>query len=201
MKTFLTVKLVLVPFAVFWALLALHQPSWAIWLGLGLSLAGNAWRAYRRELFVLEAGGLALFAALAALSLIAPAVAACNALWLSFAGLAGISALSLAARRPWTSDYSRAAHPDNADTPQFFLVNAAITALWAVLFGAIAACRYVDAPSEVITAIVSVGALISIFGPKAAIHLILNRMAASRKAIAGRRRRSRRSRGRIATSW
>lgn len=182
MKTFLTVKLVLVPFAVFWALLALHHPSWAIWLGLGLSLAGNAWRAYRRELFVLEAGGLALFAALAALSLIAPTVIAGNALWLSFAGLAGISALSLAAKRPWTSDYSRAAHPDNADTPQFFLINATITALWAVLFGAIAACRYVDAPGEVITAIVSVGALISIFGPKAAIHLILNRMAATRES-------------------
>ena len=35
---------------------------------------------------------------------------------------------------------------------------------------------------EVITAIVSVGALISIFGPKLAIHLILNRMAASRES-------------------
>ncbi|NEW91579.1 NAD(P)/FAD-dependent oxidoreductase [Rhodopseudomonas sp. BR0M22] len=182
MVTFLTVKLVLVPFAVFWALLALHQPSWAIWLGLGLSLAGNVWRAYRRELFVLEAGGLVLFAALAALQLVAPGIAAGNALWLSFAGLATISAFSLAARRPWTSDYSRAAHPDNAETPQFFVVNAAITGLWAVLFAAIAACRYAGAPAEVITAIVTIGALISIFGPKAAIHLILNRMAAARES-------------------
>ncbi|WP_346296181.1 NAD(P)/FAD-dependent oxidoreductase [Rhodopseudomonas sp. P1] len=182
MKTFLTVKLVLVPFAVFWALLALHQPAMAMWSGLALSLAGNAWRAYRRELFVLEAGGLVLFAGLAALHLIDPATAAANALWLSFAGLAAVSAISLAARRPWTSDYSRAAHPDNAETPQFFLVNAAITGLWAVLFAAIALCRYVAAPGEVITAIVSVGAVISIFGPKLAIHLILNRMAASRES-------------------
>ncbi|AVT79282.1 phytoene desaturase family protein [Rhodopseudomonas palustris] len=182
MKTFLTVKLVLVPFAVFWALLAMHQPAIAMWSGLALSFAGNAWRAYRRELFVLEAGGLVLFAGLAALHLIDPATAAANALWLSFAGLAAVSALSLAARRPWTSDYSRAAHPDNAETPQFFLVNAAVTGLWAVLFAAIAACRYVAAPGEVITAIVSVGAVISIFGPKLAIHLILNRMAASRES-------------------
>ncbi len=182
MKTFLTVKLVLVPFAVFWALLALHQPAIAMWSGLALSLAGNAWRAYRRELFGLEAGGLVLFAGLATLNLIDPATAAANALWLSFAGLAVVSALSLAARQPWTSDYSRAAHPDNADTPQFFLVNAAITGLWAVLFAAIAACRYAAAPGEVITAIVSIGALISIFGPKLAIHLILNRMAASRES-------------------
>ena len=38
------------------------------------------------------------------------------------------------ARRPWTSDYARAAYPDNAGTPQFFVINAAITALWGVLF-------------------------------------------------------------------
>ncbi|WP_047308005.1 phytoene desaturase family protein [Rhodopseudomonas palustris] len=177
MKTFLTVKLVLVPFAVFWALLALHQPAWAIWLGLGLSLAGNAWRGYRRELVVLEAGGLVLFAGLAALHLVAPAIAVANALWLSFAGLSTISVLSLAARRPWTADYSRAAHPENAGTPQFFMINAAITALWAVLFAAIAAGRYLGAPAEVIGAIVTVGALVSIFGPKLAIRFVMQRLA------------------------
>ncbi|MFC0240828.1 FAD-dependent oxidoreductase [Rhodopseudomonas telluris] len=182
MKTFLTVKLVLAPFALFWALLAMHRPEAAIWSGLALSLIGNLWRARRRELFVLEAGGLVLFAGLAALQLIDAEIAAAHALWLSFAGLSAISVLSLAARRPWTADYSRAAHPEAAATPQFFVVNAAITALWAVLFGAIAACRYIGAPSEVITAIVTVGALISIFGPKLAIRLVLQRMAASRES-------------------
>ncbi|MBI5132821.1 MAG: NAD(P)/FAD-dependent oxidoreductase [Rhodopseudomonas palustris] len=179
MKTFLTVKLVLVPFALFWALLALHQVGWAIGVGLALSLAGNAWRLWRRELFVLEAGGLALFLGLGGVWLAVPAVAAANALWLSFAGLSAISIVSLLARRPWTSDYSRAVHQDNAGTPQFFVVNAAITGLWAVLFAAIAACRYVGAPSELITAIVTVGALISIFGPKLAIRVVLQRLAAS----------------------
>jgi len=179
MKTFLTVKLVLVPFALFWALLAMQHVAWAIGAGLALSLAGNAWRLWRRELFVLEAGGLVLFLGLGGVWLAAPAIAAANALWLSFAGLSAISVVSLLARRPWTSDYSRAAHPDNAGTPQFFLVNAAITALWAVLFAAIAGCRYFGAPSEVITAIVMVGALISIFGPKLAIRVVLQRLAAS----------------------
>ncbi|WP_420132796.1 phytoene desaturase family protein [Rhodopseudomonas sp.] len=181
MKTFLTVKLVLVPFAVFWALLALHLPGAAIWCGLLLSLAGNAWRLWRRELFVLESGGLVLFAGLAALLLIAPDVAAAHALWLSFAGLSAISAASLIARRPWTADYSRAAYPSNAATPQFFLVNAAITGLWAVLFGVIAACRYAGVPSEVITALVTGGALVSIFGPRLAIRLVLQRMATARE--------------------
>ncbi|RJF77072.1 phytoene desaturase family protein [Rhodopseudomonas palustris] len=181
MRTFLTVKLVLVPFAMFWALLALHQPSAAIWSGLALSLLGNVWRAWRRELFVLEAGGLGLFCGLAALLLTAPQLAGANALWLSFAGLSAISVASLIARRPWTADYARAAYPDNAATPQFFVVNAAITGLWAVLFGTIAACRYGGAPGEVITALVSFGALVSMFGPKLAIRLVLRRLAASQE--------------------
>jgi len=183
MKTFLTVKLVLIPFVLFWSLLALHQPGWAIGSGLALAIAGNAWRAYRRELFLLEAGGLALFAGLAVLQLGAPDIAARHALWLSFAGLSAISVVSLLARRPWTADYARAAYADNAGTPQFFLINAAITTLWAVLFAAIAACRYADAPSELITAIVTVGALISILGPKFAIRLVLNRLAAAQQSF------------------
>jgi phytoene dehydrogenase-like protein len=110
---------------------------------------------------------------------VAPDLAASNALWLSFAGLSAISVASLVARRPWTAGYARAAYPDNAATPQFFVINAAITALWAVLFGAIAGCRYAGLPSEVITALVTVGALISIFGPKLAIRLVLRRLADS----------------------
>ncbi|ABD04808.1 FAD dependent oxidoreductase [Rhodopseudomonas palustris HaA2] len=179
MKTFLTVKLVLVPFALFWALLAMGHVDWAIGAGLVLALIGNAWRAWRRELFVLEVGGLVLFLGLGGLLLVVPDLAAPTALWLSFAGLSAISIASLVVRRPWTSDYARAAYPDNAATPQFFVINAAITALWAVLFAAIAACRYAGAPGGVIAALVIGGALISIFGPRLAIRFVLQRLAAS----------------------
>jgi phytoene dehydrogenase-like protein len=183
MKTFLTVKLVLVPFVLFWALLGAQQPAWAIWSGLALSVLGNAWRVFRRELFVLELGGLALFAGLAALLIAAPEVAAANALWLSFAGLSAISLVSVLARRPWTSDYARAAYPDNAATPQFFVINTAITALWAALFAAIAACRYVGVSPFVITAITLFGALVSIFGPRLAIKFVLKRLADSQQTF------------------
>ncbi|MGP9814112.1 phytoene desaturase family protein [Rhodopseudomonas sp. NSM] len=179
MKTFLTVKLVLVPFASFWALLAMGYVDSAIGAGLALSLAGNAWRAWRHEMFVLEAGGLVLFLGLGGMLLVAPDLTAASALWLSFAGLSAISVASLLARRPWTSDYARAAYPDNAGTPQFFVINAAITALWAVLFAAIAACRHVGATGEVIAALVIVGALISILGPKLAVRFVLQRLTAS----------------------
>jgi len=183
MKTFLTVKLALIPFAVFWALLAAHHPDLAIWSGLGLSLIATAWRIARRELFMLEAGGLVLFVLLGNAALVAPDTTAANALWLSFAGLGAVSLLSVVIARPWTADYARAAYPDNADTPQFHAINAAITALWGVLFLAIAGCRYFGVSPWIVTAIVVAGALISIFGPKLAINLVLKRMAAAGEAF------------------
>jgi phytoene dehydrogenase-like protein len=183
MKTFLIVKFALIPFALFWALLAAHHPDWAVGAGLALSLLGTAWRAYRRQLFVLEAGGLGLFVLMAIAQLASPDLIAANALWLSFAGLGTISLISVIGRRPWTSDYARAAHPGNAGTPQFFIINAAITALWGVLFLAIAACRYFDASPWIVTTIVVGGALTSIFGPKLAIRLILQRVAAAQETF------------------
>lgn len=183
MKIFLTVKLALIPFVVFWGLLGARYPDWAIWSGLTLSLAGNLWRMRRRELLTLEAGGLALFALLAVAQLIAPAWAAANALWLSFAGLGTISLASAAMRRPWTADYSRAAYPDNAATPQFFAINLAITGLWGVLFLAIGICRWAGISGWVTSAIVVTGALLSIFGPRLAIRYVLQRMRSARETF------------------
>ncbi|MFO1110250.1 MAG: NAD(P)/FAD-dependent oxidoreductase [Bradyrhizobium sp.] len=183
MKIFFTVKLALLPFAVFWALLGAHHADWAIWSGLALSLAGNLWRAACRDVVTLEAGGLALFALLAAAQLASPDWAAANALWLSFAGLGAISLASAVLRRPWTADYSRAAYPDNAGTPQFLLINLAITALWGVLFLAIGICRWSGVSEWVTSAIVVVGALCSIFGPRLAIRYALQRVRAGRETF------------------
>ncbi len=138
MKTFVIVKFALVPFSFFWFLLGAGHPAWAIFAALALSAAGNAWRASQRQFVGLEAGAFALFLALGTCELLAPAFAAANALWLSFAGLSAISLASVAARRPWTADYSRLAYPENAATPQFRMINAAITGLWGVLFLALA---------------------------------------------------------------
>jgi phytoene dehydrogenase-like protein len=181
MKIFLAVKLALIPFAVFWALLGAHHPDWAIWSGLALSLAGALWRAQRGEVVVLELGGLVLFAILALAQDVAPDGTAANALWLSFAGLGVISIGSLVAGRPWTADYSRAAYPETASTPQFQLINAAMTGLWGVLFLVLGLCRWAGVASWVTAGIVAAGALVSIFGPRLAIHLMLQRMRASRE--------------------
>ncbi len=183
MKTFLIVKLALLPFVLFWVLLGAGHPGWAIFAPLALSLAGNSWRAAIQQFAGLEAGALALFLALGISELLAPSFTGANALWLSFAGLSAISFTSLAAGRPWTADYSRLEHPENAGTQQFRMINAAITGLWGVLFLALAVCRYLAVPHLVSTAIVATGALISIFGPRLAVRFVLNRMLAMQETF------------------
>jgi phytoene dehydrogenase-like protein len=183
MKTFFTVQFALLPFAAFWALLAAHHPDWAIWSGLALSLIGNFLRAWRRDFLVLEAGGLVLFALIGLAQLISADWTAANALWVSFAGLSAISLTSVLFGRPWTADYSRAAYPDNAGTPQFVIINAAMTALWGVLFLAIGICRWSGISEWVTASIVVAGTLISIFGPQLAIRLLLWHLRASRETF------------------
>ncbi len=181
MKTFLTVKFTLIPYAVLFALLARSMPGWAFASAFALMAALEAWRLSRGEYFVLELGSLALFAALGAGYLIAPEAVAANALWLSFAGLGAISLIGLGFRRPWTADYARAAYPDNADTPQFFAINAALSALWGGLFLMLALVRFLAAPGWISTIIVVCGALVSIFGPKLLINFALKKMIAARE--------------------
>lgn len=181
MKTFLTVKFTLVPFVVFYALLARGMPGYAIGAGLALIALLEAWRMLRREIFVFELGSLAIFASLGAAYIAAPQTVAANALWLSFAGQGLVAFVSLALRRPWTADYARAAYPDNAGTPQFFVINAALSGLWGALFVVLALVRWLEAPGWVSTLVVVGGALFSIFGPKAAIGFALHKMRESRE--------------------
>jgi all-trans-retinol 13,14-reductase len=183
MKTFFTVKFALIPFVVFWALLGANHPGWAIWSGLILSTAGNIWRGVNRNLAELEVGGLALFALLAVSQLVSHDWTASNALWLSFAGLGVISLASLIFGHPWTAYYARAVYPDNAGTPQFRIINAAMTGLWGMLFLVIGICRYFAVSEFITTGIVIAGALVSIFGPRRAIAYFLQRMRAARETF------------------
>ncbi len=181
MKTFLTVKFTLIPFVAFYWLLARGMTGWAIVAGLALAAALAAWRLSRREFFVFELGGLALFTLFGVVWLAAPTWIAAHALWLSFAGQGLVALGALAFGRPWTSDYSRAAHADSTDSPQFFAVNAALSGLWGVLFLALGLRAYLQAPGWITTAIVVSGALVSIFGPKLLINVALKKMIAARE--------------------
>ena len=110
------------------------------------------------------------------LALAAPAFVAGVALWLSFAGL-GLTALaSVALRRPWTADYSRAAFADVSASPLFVFVNMLISGLWGVLFLLDALALALHAAALTTTALFAFGALVSIFGPKAFIRAAVRRM-------------------------
>ena len=183
MKTFFTVKFALAPFVVFWLLLDLAPPGTAIAAGLILSIAGSAWRWYRREIKSLEIGGLAIFLGLGLADLIAPQWAAANAASLSFTGLGLVCLATVALRKPWTADYSRAAFAEAAETPIFQAVNMALSGLWGVLFLLIALARTLQASALLTTAIAVIGALISIFGPKLLVRAMARRMLGRQEAF------------------
>ncbi len=179
MKTFFTVKFALAPFVVFWALLDFASPGTAIAAGLILALAGGAWRWRRREIKNLEIGGLAIFLGLGLANLIAPQWTGTHAASLSFAGLGLVCLVTVALRKPWTADYSRAAFAEAAESPIFQAVNMALSALWGVLFLLLALARTLQAGMLLTTAIVAIGALISIFGQKLIARTAIKRRLAA----------------------
>lgn len=181
MKVFLAVQFALLPFVLFWALLASHHLNGAVWAGLALSLFFNLWRALRQELVVLELGSAAQFLLMSIAADVAPGWTAANGLWLSFAGLALISLVSLIVGRPWTTDYARVAAPENAATSQFWLVNALMSGLWGVLFAVLAWCHWAGVQPWVTISIVGLGAVLSVFGPTLTIRQLLRRVRASRE--------------------
>jgi phytoene dehydrogenase-like protein len=179
MKTFITVQIALAPFVVFWALLHFSTPRTAIAVGLLLSIAGFAWCLHKHEIKKLEIGGLALFASLNLAYLIAPQFVGATALPLSFIGLGLVALATVALRKPWTADYSRAAFAQAAESPIFQLVNMVLSGLWGVLFLLIAAAHMLRAGPWVTTGIVVAGVLVSIFGPKLLTRVAIRRFIAS----------------------
>jgi hypothetical protein len=175
MRTFLTVKLALAPFALFWTLLGLATPGLAIAAGGVASLAVCAWRLSRRGIMVLELCGFAIFLILGAAALAAPEHIGDLAAPLSLAGLGLVCLVSVVLGRPWTADYSRAAYAQSADSPLFIRVNMALSALWGVLFLLLAAARLWHLSAWTTTGIVLFGAAISILGPRLIVGLAVRR--------------------------
>ena len=178
MKTFIAAQLGLAPLAVFWLLLGFGSPGTALAVGLAAALAMTAWRWRRREVYLIEIGALATFFLMAALDVFAPAAFAGSALWLSFAGLGVTAAVSVALKRPWTADYSRAAFSAESASPIFFIVNMMISGLWAALFLIDAAILALKLGGLATTAVFVFGALASIYGPTALIRFVLERQIA-----------------------
>jgi phytoene dehydrogenase-like protein len=181
MKTFFTVKFALFPIAIFIFLIVRGMPAAAIGAGFIASAIVCAWRFYAREIKTLEIATFAIFGALAAGIFLAPDIVLTGAVPLVFVGLGVFSITTVALRKPWTAEFSRAAYPDAANEPIFVLVNAILSALWGVLFLLLALAHALKAGGLVTTGIVVAGALASILGPRFLIRMALARRIRSRQ--------------------
>lgn len=174
MKTFLQVKLALLPLAAF--VIATMAGMFAVgaWAGFGLALAFTLLRWRAHQFMQLEIGVFAYLAAAAtvgALWGLGTSLQWMVALQLLLATICGIS---IARGRPWTADYARLAFAAAATTPTFLRVNQVLTAMWGVLFGTFAVFESIHASGWIIGALAGAGAAASIAGPR----LLIRRYAA-----------------------
>ncbi len=175
MKTFLNVNLALLPFAIFAILVARGTPAIAIYAGLVASLLIGAWRLYRRQLKILELATLSIFGLLTVAVLLLPDFVGAQATALALLGLGVFAAATVVLRQPWTAEFSREDYPNAAGNPIFVSINMILSGVWAALFLLLALASALKAGLAVTIAIILVGAVTSIFGPKLLIRMALTR--------------------------
>ncbi len=173
MRTFLAANLGLGAFALFWILIAFVGTEPATLVGLALSLALTLWRARNREFRTLEAGGLLLFAAFEVALRAGATLSTADAVALSFAGLGALALVSVALKKPWTAEYSRAAFAAEAASPLFQLVNQILSAFWGILFLVDAIAFHLGWPTWATTGLFVFGSLVSVFGLNAIIRFMI----------------------------
>ncbi len=179
MRTFLAANLGLAPFALFWALIGFTNAEAATVVALVSAAALTLWRLRRREVRILEAGGLALFALFALIGLASPQALAGNATALSFAGLGALALVSVAIGRPWTAEYSRAAFAAEAETPIFRWVNRMLSGFWGALFLVDALAFYWRWPAAATIGLFVFGSLVSLLAPNRLARFAVRRRIAN----------------------
>ncbi len=179
MKTLVNVNLALLPFVIFSILVARGLPEAAIGAGSIASLALCAWRHFSSEIRILETATLSIFGLLAAGLLLFPAVVAAQASALAFTGLGVFAIATVVLQQPWTMEFSRADFPAEAANPIFLAINMIVSGIWGALFLLLALASALKAGAVVAIAIVVVGTVASIFGPKWLIRQALTRRIAA----------------------
>jgi all-trans-retinol 13,14-reductase len=167
-KTFLVVKLALVPFFTFLILTALGYPTLGLDLG---ALLGAAFMIRNLALGLNRPIETALFAVLTAAAVArhagfgfsGPQISAVLFLALGMTGLG-----TCLSRRPWTTAYSEASHREAAASPLFMTVNLILSVMWSIIFLVIATLRALHFSPLWTLAAVAFGLVCTILGPRAA---------------------------------
>jgi phytoene dehydrogenase-like protein len=186
MKTVLAVKLAFAGVILFACLSALGYRRLGLDLAAIWSLAAASWMLLRGRVRPMELGLAATFAALALLDAAGialfgqPALDSVSVALLLVQGIIG--AVSCLRGRPWTAVYAAVQYTQANASPIFHAVNMALSAIWSILFFALAMIAQFKFGAIYSGALMAIGILLSIFGPKLIIHLMLSRAVRARES-------------------
>jgi len=179
MKTVLTIKQAFAGVILFAVLSALGYRRLGLDLAAILSLAASGLMLSRGQVRPMELGLAATFAVFALLDAAGiapfgqPPLDSVTAALLLVQGVIG--AVSCLRCRPWTAVYAASQHGEVKTSPIFQAVNMVLSAIWSALFLALAAIAQFKFGAIYSGVLVAIGILLSIFGPKLLIHLMLSR--------------------------
>ncbi|HXE49135.1 MAG TPA: NAD(P)/FAD-dependent oxidoreductase [Ramlibacter sp.] len=181
MKAFLSVKIALLPFVLFWTLSGLGYSLPGALAGAALAALALAYRVRTRGPMLLEGGAL-LVLPLIALMHMSPfaSYASHSAAW-SFLALGAACAVSVLIGQPWTGAYAATAWQGVARTPLFMQINRFISSLWAAVFGYLGVAQWVGLAGAATWIPVAIAALASIALPPLIVRRTLSRQVAARE--------------------
>lgn len=177
MKTFLRIKLFLVPLLAFLIATAQGHGFAGALAGLVWTLGASVLRRGLRPPPPFEASLVVGFA-LAILALTVTALDPGRTVSLVMGSLAVGATVSILHGRPWTAGFSAAEFGGASATPLFISINTAISALWGALFAWLAVATWLALPALAHWLAVAAGAVASIVLPRLLVARGLRRMAA-----------------------
>ena len=133
MKSFISIKIALLPFVLFWLASGLGYPLSGALTGAVLAAVALAYRVRNGGPLLLESVALAVLLLLALLHATPLANYEVYGVAWSFIALGGACAASVCAGRPWTGAYVAPAWPGIDKSPLFQQINRLISSLWAAV--------------------------------------------------------------------
>lgn len=181
MKTYLSVKIALLPFALYWLANGLGSPLLGASAGALIAAVAFAYRVRFGGPRLLEGSALLVLSLIAGLNASGVAGAAAHGVALSFAALGAACGMSVARGQPWTSAYSAAAWKGASQSPLFLQINRWISSLWAVLFSSLAVAHWSGLAGAATWIPAALGALASIGLPAVMVRRMLRQKLASQE--------------------
>ena len=186
MKTVVTIKLAFAGLGLFALLSALGYHRLGLDVAAIVSLPASGLMLLRGQFRPMELGLAATFAVTALLDVAGiapfgqPAIDSATPALLFVQAIIG--AVSCLTGRPWTSVYAAAEHSEVKTSPIFHAVNMVLSAMWSMKFLALAVIAQFKFGAIYSGTLITIGILLSIFGPKLIIHLMLSRAVRARES-------------------